>query len=80
MNIVIIGAQSPKTIGHTVYGAEDVFILVKRSVFRSASFNLFSEFLRKFSAGSCIVIRIHRPLFLTGEIGFYKPKIEAKSF
>ncbi len=34
MHVIIVLAQSPKTIGHTVYGADNVFVLIKRAVFR----------------------------------------------
>ena len=51
MHVIIVLDQSPKTIGHTVYGADNVFILIKRSVLGGAVFNLFPELLRKFSPG-----------------------------
>ena len=71
MHVIIVLDQSPKTIGHTVYSADNVFILIKRAVFRGTTLNLFPEFLRKFSTGSCIVIRIYRTLFLAGKIKGY---------
>ena len=68
MHVIVIGAQGPVAVGNTVYGADNVFILVKRSVFCGTALDLFPELLRKFSSGSRIVIGIYRPLFLAGEI------------
>ena len=68
MHVIIIGAQSPVAIWDTIYGADNVFILVKRSVFCGTILNLFPEFLRKISSGRCIVISICCSLFLAGEI------------
>jgi len=68
MHVIIMLAQSPEAIRHTVYGADNVFILVKWSVLRGTALDLFPEFLCKLSTGGCIVIGIYRPLFLTGEI------------
>ena len=71
MHVIILGAQGPVAIGDTVYGADHVFIFVKRSVFRGTALNLFPELLRKFSSGSCIVIGIDCTLFLAGKIKGY---------
>lgn len=68
MHIIIMFAQSPITVRDTVRGADNIFIFVKRSVLRGTALNLFPELLRKLSAGSCIVIGIYCPLFLTGKI------------
>ena len=68
MHVIIMFAQSPITVGDTIYGADNVFILVKWSVLRGTALDLFPELLRKFSSGSRIVIGIYRPLFLAGEI------------
>ena len=55
VHVIIVGAQDPVAIGDTIYGADNVFILVKRSVFRGTALDLFPELLRKFSSGSRIV-------------------------
>ena len=34
MHVIIIGAQGPISIRNTIYSADNVFILVKRSVLR----------------------------------------------
>ena len=52
MHVIIVLAQSPKAIGHTVYGADNILVFIKRSVLGGAVLNLFPEFLRKFSTGS----------------------------
>ena len=64
-------AQSPITVRDTVHGADDIFILVKRSVFRGTVLDLFPELLCKLSTGSCIVISIDCSLFLIGKIKGY---------
>ena len=71
MHVIIMLAQGPVAVRNTVYGADNVFILVKRAVFRGTALDLFPEFLRKFSAGSCIVIGIYCSLFLAGKIKGY---------
>ena len=71
MHVIIMFTQSPKAIRYTVYGADNVFILVKQSVLCGAFFNLFPELLSEFSTGSCIVIGIYCPPFLTGKIKGY---------
>ena len=71
MHVIIFGAQGPVAIRNTVYGADNVFILVKRSVFCGTALNLFPELLREFFTGNCIVIGIYRPLFLAGKIKGY---------
>ncbi len=71
MHVIIFGAQGPVAIRNTIYGADNVFILIKRSVLCGAVLNLFPELLRKFSAGRYIVIGIYHPLFLTGKIKGY---------
>ena len=71
MHVIIMFAQSPIAVRHTVYGADNVFILVKRSVFCGTALNLFPELLSKLSTGRCIVIGINRTLFLAGEIKCY---------
>ena len=71
MHVIIIGTQGPVAIGDTIYGADNVFILVKRSVFCGAALNLFPEILSEFSAGHCIVIGIDCSLFLEGKIKGY---------
>lgn len=63
MHVIIVLDQSPKTIGHTVYGADNILVFIKRSVLCDAVLNLFPELLRKFSAGRYIVIGIYRPPF-----------------
>ena len=68
MHVIIMLAQGPKAIRNTVYGTDDIFILVKRAVFRGTALNLFPELLSKLSTGNCIVIGIYRPLFLAGKI------------
>ena len=68
MHVIVIGAQGPVAIGDTIYGADNVFILVKRSIFCGTALNLFPELLGELSAGSRIVIGIDCSLFLTGEI------------
>ena len=68
MHIIITLAQGPVAIRHTIYGADDVLVLVKRSVLRCAMLNLFPELLRKFSSKKCIVIRIYYTLVLAGKI------------
>ena len=50
MHVIIMFAQSPITVRHTIYGADHVFIFVKRSVFRGAALDLFPELLGEFSA------------------------------
>ncbi len=76
MHVIIFGAQGPVAIRNTIYGADNVFILIKRAVFRGTTLNLFPEFLRKFSTGSCIVIRIYRTLFLAGKIKGYAADLD----
>ena len=71
MHVIIVLAQSPKTIGHTVYGADNILVFIKRSVLCGAVLNLFPELLRKFSAGRYIVVGIYHPFFLAGEIKGY---------
>ena len=68
MHVIIMLAQGPKAIRNTVYGTDDIFILVKRAVFRGTALNLCPELLSKLSTGNCIVIGIYRPLFLAGKI------------
>lgn len=71
MHVIVIGAQGPVAIGDTIYGTDNVFILVKRSIFCGADLDFFPELLRKLSAKSRIVISIYCPLFLAGEIKGY---------
>jgi len=71
MHVIVIGAQGPVAIRNTVYGADNVFIFVKRSVFRGTALNLFPELLSKLSTGRCIVIGIYCSLFLAGKIKGY---------
>lgn len=78
MHVIIFGAQGPVAIRNTIYGTDNVFILIKRAVFRGTTLNLFPDFLRKFSTGSCIVIRIYRTLFLA--YIFTARKISPKTF
>ena len=68
MHVIIVGAQGPVAIRNTIYGADNIFILVKRAFFCGTALNLLPERLRKFSTGSCIVIGIYRTLFLAGKI------------
>lgn len=68
MHIIIMLAQGPEAIRNTVYGADNIFILVKRSIFCGTALDLFPELLRKLSAGSRIVIGIDCSLFLAGKI------------
>lgn len=51
MHIIVTLTQSPKAIRRTVYGTENIFILVKRSVLGRNAFNLFPELLRQFFSG-----------------------------
>ena len=46
MHVIILGAQGPVAIGDTVYGADNVFVFIKRSVLCGAALNLFPELLR----------------------------------
>ena len=71
MHIIIMLAQGPEAIRNTVYGADNLFILVKRSVLRGAALNFFPELLSELSTGSRIVIGIDRSLFLAGKIKGY---------
>ena len=68
MHIIVTLTQSPKAIRRTVYGTENIFILVKRSVLGRNAFNLFPELLRQFFSGRCIIIRIDSSLFCIGKI------------
>ena len=76
MHIVVILAQSPKAIRRTVYGTENIFIFVKRSVLGCTAFNLFPELLRQFSSGCCIIIRIYSSLFYAGKIKYHIPDFD----
>ena len=71
VHVIIMLAQGPIAVGNTVHGADNVFIFVKRSVFRGTALDLFPELLRKFSAGRCIVIGIDCSLFFAGKIKGY---------
>ena len=71
VHVIIIGTQSPVAIRNTIYGADNKFIFVKRSVLRGAALNFFPELLSELSTGSRIVIGIDRTLFLAGEIKCY---------
>ena len=71
VHVIIFGAQGPVAIGDAVYGADNVFILVKWSVLRGTALNLFPELLGELSAGSRIVIGIDCSLFLAGKIKGY---------
>lgn len=77
MYIIVVSAQGPIAVRHTVYGADDIFILVKRSVLGCAFFNSLPKLLRKPSSGSRIVIRIYYPFFLTGEIKGYLADLDS---
>lgn len=68
MHIIVISAQSPIAVRHTVLGADDIFIFVKRSVFGGAFFNFFPKCLCQATVDTCIVIRIDGSLFLIGKI------------
>ena len=71
MHVIITLTQSPKAVRHTVYGADNIFILVKRSLFCGAVFNLIPELLCELSTGSYIKIRIYSLLFLVGKVKDY---------
>ena len=71
MHVIIVGAQGPVAIRNTVYGADNVFILAKRSVFCGTALDLFQKLLSKLSTGRCIVIGIYCSLFLAGKIKGY---------
>ncbi len=71
MHVIIVLAQCPIAIRNTIYSADNVFVFIKRSVFCGTALDLFPELLRKLSAGGFIVIRIYRPLFLTGKVKGY---------
>ena len=46
MHVIIMFAQSPIAIRNTVYSADNVFVFIKRSVFRGTALDLFPELLR----------------------------------
>ena len=71
MHVIIVGAQGPVAIRNTIYGTDNVFILVKRAVFCGTALNLFPELLSKLSTGRCIVIGIYCSLFHAGKIKGY---------
>lgn len=71
MHVIIVTAQNPKAIRHTVYSANNIFIFIKRSALGGTALNLFPELLRKLSTGSYIVIGIYCPLFLASKIKCY---------
>ena len=71
MHVIIMLAQGPVAIRNSIYGADNIFILVKRSLPCGAVFNLIPELLCKLSTGSYIVIRIYSLLFLAGKVKGY---------
>ena len=46
VHVIIIGTQSPVAIRNTIYGADNIFILVKRSILCGTALNLLPKLLR----------------------------------